>query len=128
MLGEQWYCMMYGCYQAMPAVEREELLRWESENLEGSSVGTSDWPGWVKYIGLPPWKNQPEIPAKPKKESIPFKLRWEVFKRDEFSCVDCGSQDDLSADHVIAESKGGPTTLENLKTRCRSCNSRKGVK
>jgi hypothetical protein len=34
----------------------------------------------------------------------------------------------LSADHVIPESKGGPTTLENLQTLCMRCNLKKGVK
>ena len=35
---------------------------------------------------------------------------------------------DLCADHIVPESKGGITALENLQTRCRSCNSKKGAK
>jgi thioredoxin-like negative regulator of GroEL len=34
----------------------------------------------------------------------------------------------LHADHVIAESKGGPTTLENLVTACMDCNLGKSDK
>lgn len=63
-----------------------------------------------------------------KKTKIPAKLRWEVFKRDGFTCKGCGAQDDLSADHISPESKGGKTTLENLQTLCRSCNSKKGAR
>ena len=62
------------------------------------------------------------------KQPIPEALRWEVFERDGFKCKSCPSRSFLRADHVIPESKGGPTTIENLQTLCRSCNSRKGVR
>lgn len=59
---------------------------------------------------------------------IPKALRQAVFKRDSYTCQHCGSQDRLCADHIIAEVRGGPTTLENLQTLCRTCNSRKSDK
>ncbi|HVU26979.1 MAG TPA: GIY-YIG nuclease family protein [Verrucomicrobiae bacterium] len=52
-----WYGAMYGAYQAMPEEEKMALRVWERENLDGCKIGTSDWPGWEKYIGKPPWKN-----------------------------------------------------------------------
>lgn len=59
-------------------------------------------------------------------------LRFVVFMRDEFRCRYCGrSVDDgaiLHADHVIPESKGGPTTMENLVTACMDCNLGKSDK
>lgn len=61
-----------------------------------------------------------------KKTPIPEHLRWEVFKRDGFRCRHCGAQEMLRADHIVPESKGGPTTIENLQTLCHSCNARKG--
>jgi 5-methylcytosine-specific restriction endonuclease McrA len=51
-----------------------------------------------------------------------------VFERDDFRCLKCGSRRNLNADHIHPESKGGPTTLENLQTLCRGCNSRKGAR
>lgn len=51
----EWFAMMYGVYKAMPESEREELLAWEIEHINGSGkFGTSDWPGWEKYIGPAP--------------------------------------------------------------------------
>jgi 5-methylcytosine-specific restriction endonuclease McrA len=47
-------------------------------------------------------------------------------ERDAYRCQECGSWHDLTVDHVIPESKGGPTTLENLRVLCQPCNSRKG--
>jgi hypothetical protein len=47
------YAMM-GVLSAMSETERSELEKWEKENLDGHSIGTSDWPGWEKYIGPKP--------------------------------------------------------------------------
>ncbi len=62
--------------------------------------------------------------------SINAKLRFEVFKRDNFICQYCGKKTPeviLEADHIIPESKGGITELENLTTSCFECNRGKGA-
>lgn len=41
-------------------------------------------------------------------------------------CVDCGTREDLTIDHVVPLSAGGTNDLANLAVRCRACNSRKG--
>lgn len=56
------------------------------------------------------------------------KVRFEVFKRDGFTCVYCGRNPPtviLQCDHVIAVSKGGGDEIENLATSCEDCNSGK---
>lgn len=63
--------------------------------------------------------------VRPDRACIPRALRKAVFERDDFRCVRCGSRWDICADHKIPESRGGATTLENLQTLCRRCNSRK---
>lgn len=63
-----------------------------------------------------------------RKAAIPGALRTEVYERDGYACVSCGVRRDLSVDHIVAESRGGLTCIENLQTMCRPCNSRKGVK
>lgn len=55
-------------------------------------------------------------------------FRKEVFERDGYACVYCGSQLSLSLDHVIPQSRGGAHTLDNLVTACRRCNSSKGAR
>ena len=53
-------------------------------------------------------------------------LRYDVLKRDNFTCQICGStaQDGvkLEVDHIIPVSKGGRTELSNLQTLCDRCN------
>ena len=72
------------------------------------------------------WANAP-YPAK-LKERITRNLTKQVFERDAYRCVTCAGHIDLTCDHVIPESKGGETSLENLQTMCRPCNSSKGAR
>ncbi|WPT15217.1 hypothetical protein PSENEW3_00003158 [Picochlorum sp. SENEW3] len=56
---------------------------------------------------------------------VPFNRR-NVMLRDGLMCQYCGKTKDLTLDHVIPQSKGGPNTWENLVTACSPCNTRKG--
>lgn len=60
------------------------------------------------------------------KKPIPPQLRKQVLERDAYRCKQCEDWHNLHVDHIIPESKGGPTTLENLQVLCRTCNLRKG--
>ena len=60
-----------------------------------------------------------------KKKPIPGWFRWAVFKRDGYRCCKCGSEEDLTIDHIYPESRGGELTPDNVETLCRSCNSSK---
>lgn len=61
--------------------------------------------------------------------TISKKVRFEIFKRDSFSCRYCGNGTSvgsiLNIDHVIPVSKGGTNDVENLVTACFECNSGK---
>lgn len=55
--------------------------------------------------------------------------RREVFLRDNYTCQYCGVRThDLTIDHVVPRSRGGPHTWENVVSACRTCNHRKGGK
>jgi len=62
------------------------------------------------------------------KSKITHDFKWAVWKRDNFTCINCGSRDNLSVDHILPESKGGKLTMENTQTLCISCNSKKGAR
>ncbi len=55
-------------------------------------------------------------------------LRQEIFERDGYTCVICGSteKESLEIDHIKPISKGGKTEPDNLQTLCHDCNVRKG--
>lgn len=64
------------------------------------------------------------------KARIPLNLRRRIIERDGYYCVYCDEDlrdAEIHMDHVIPESKGGPTTYDNLQVTCRKCNLAKGV-
>jgi 5-methylcytosine-specific restriction endonuclease McrA len=63
-----------------------------------------------------------------KPQRNPAFTRFNVFLRDRFECQYCGSDHDLTFDHVVPRSRGGQTTWLNIVTACSPCNLRKGGK
>jgi 5-methylcytosine-specific restriction endonuclease McrA len=59
------------------------------------------------------------------KNRVPFSKK-NVFIRDKFRCGYCGSNQDLTVDHVMPASRGGKNTFENCISACRPCNNKKG--
>jgi CRISPR/Cas system Type II protein with McrA/HNH and RuvC-like nuclease domain len=57
--------------------------------------------------------------------SVSKKIRFEVFKRDGFTCQYCGKhppEATLEVDHINPVSKGGEDGINNLITSCFDCN------
>lgn len=54
--------------------------------------------------------------------------RARIFDRDGHICTTCGSENNLSIDHVLPVSMGGDSSDNNLQTLCFSCNSSKSNK
>lgn len=60
-----------------------------------------------------------------KRQAISKKVRFEVFKRDKFTCVYCGRKAPdviLEVDHINPVAKGGDNSITNLVTSCIDCN------
>lgn len=53
------------------------------------------------------------------------KTREFIFNRDNYKCKKCGSPDDPTIDHIYPRTLGGLSDLDNLRTLCRSCNSKR---
>lgn len=70
-------------------------------------------------------------PKKTKRKALSKRVRFEVFKRDKFTCQYCGkSAPDvvLVIDHIDPVAKGGTNDLLNLITSCDPCNAGKGAR
>lgn len=66
-----------------------------------------------------------------KRKGIPKSIRFEVFKRDKFTCQYCGGKVPdviLQIDHIEPVSKGGDNGIINLITSCFECNIGKSDK
>lgn len=66
-----------------------------------------------------------------KRKTISKKLRFEVFKRDNFTCQYCGRMAPdvvLEVDHINPVKNDGTNDILNLVTSCKDCNIGKGAK
>jgi hypothetical protein len=66
--------------------------------------------------------------SKPKRKSLSKKTRFEIFKRDCFTCQYCGAHPPeavLVVDHIVAVAAGGMNDDTNLVTSCENCNQGK---
>lgn len=64
-----------------------------------------------------------------KRKPLSKTLRFEVFKRDGFTCQYCGRMAPdviLEVDHINPVANGGENDILNLTTSCRDCNRGKG--
>ena len=62
------------------------------------------------------------------REKLRKSVRFEVFKRDSFTCQYCGTKAPdvvLEVDHIRPVADGGDNELLNLVTACRACNAGK---
>jgi len=49
-----WFGKMLECVETLPPDERAALDVWDQNRPPG--VGTSDWPGFDKYLPKKPWE------------------------------------------------------------------------
>jgi hypothetical protein len=62
------------------------------------------------------------------RKALGKRARFEVLKRDSFTCQYCGAKAPdalLDVDHINPVSKGGDNNITNLITACKACNSGK---
>lgn len=63
--------------------------------------------------------------------TVSTRTRFEVFKRDRFTCAYCGRTPPevlLHVDHVTPRAAGGNDDMENLITACATCNQGKAAR
>lgn len=109
--------------------------------VEPSSYATFTWDDWSK---LKPMATDEVIRAanvvfrcpevivltsydKMPKPKVHFSRRT-LFKRDKFCCQYCNinpGTENMTIDHVMPKSRGGPTSWENCVAACVECNARK---
>lgn len=63
--------------------------------------------------------------------SVSVRTRFEVFKRDRFTCSYCGRTPPevlLECDHIVPRAAGGTDDMANLTTACATCNRGKAAR
>jgi hypothetical protein len=83
---------------------------------------------WLTIQAAEPLKRDSRKEARTR--TLGYALRFQVLRRDGFTCQYCGGKPPdvkLHVDHLHPWSLGGLNVLENLRTSCEACNLGKGV-
>ena len=102
----------------------ESWIVLSTPGLEAGWLGTRPVSPVVEAPGPPPRRRR--VPR-----TITPSVRFEVFRRDSFTCQYCGRRAPkviLHVDHVVPVVAGGTNDLVNLKTACSVCNQGKGAR
>lgn len=55
-------------------------------------------------------------------------IEWiQILERYNYACLCCGTQENITIDHITPLSLGGTDTIDNIQPLCKSCNSKKGI-
>ncbi len=98
-----------------------------TEKAEPLDITTeSGWhissPSLVVYV---PKHIRLKIASRERTWKVPPVNRRGILRRDHNSCQYCGTNKDLTLDHVIPRSRGGRHTWDNVVSACSKCNCRK---
>lgn len=75
--------------------------------------------------GSKPRKHKSKNTRKPGQYDYEWqKVRAEAIRLQPY-CSFCGTDEDLTGDHIVPRKHGGKNTLDNIRVLCRSCNTRR---
>lgn len=86
--------------------EIEKMIEWLNQKSNGFYLRDDIWQAICRV----------------ERGKVSNKMRFAIYKRDNYRCRKCGRQDNLEIDHIFPISKGGKSQFDNLQTLCHTCN------
>jgi 5-methylcytosine-specific restriction endonuclease McrA len=119
----------YGVTSKCKSCKNAQIKDWTIRNPEKSRAQKDRWKklNYDKYLQIKrDDQRRRKYALKNGKIDI---VDWQaLLERFNYSCAYCGSQEDITQDHIMPLSKGGANIIENIQPLCRTCNSSKGGK
>ena len=134
-------------------MNQEELLRYGNELIiNGFVVGNDKLskivmfpdenlrPGWnievpddkeihqiIRQMDVQEIEGLQKVILRKSQRQIDQRVSWEVFRRDNFTCVYCGADDvPMTVDHIVLWEHMGDSVSDNLNCSCKKCNKTRG--
>ncbi|MEZ6058683.1 MAG: HNH endonuclease [Planctomycetaceae bacterium] len=130
------FCLLYKNLAEVIHCEQGQYVNYDFDSWQEMSemkvlLGEGDDDDWIRAVNFS--IQVPRIIRLQKYDRLPRNVvkfnRRNIFLRDEHCCQYCGVRfptQQLSLDHVMPRSRGGPTSWENIVCACVDCNVRKG--
>lgn len=114
-------------YKKFSQEQRKQKLKNNREYYKRNSQKMND--RGKKYRKENPWQkinSEGRRRARKQNNGVYIILPKEINKIYSSPCIQCGSKDNITLDHIIPISRGGKHSIGNLQALCKSCNSSKG--
>lgn len=117
------FCNTYDCYpidnEIPPEEYCKEFMLDEAKEAKQGEASKRLW-DYIVWEGkyeekLNQWIEGVDL-------TISLHIKNEVWRRDQGSCVECGSSLNLEYVHIVPISKGGSNTTRNIQLICEKCN------
>jgi hypothetical protein len=108
------YCVLHSYFEELPEeYQNDDPVAPALQRLVGDALKISRALGWESH-----------------RTPVPPRVRTLVYRRDGYACVECSADDitQLTIDHRLPVAAAGANDPDNLRTLCRTCNSRKGAR
>ena len=116
----------YGFTSKCKGCKNSQISNWVKRNPEKSRAQKMRWKelNYEKYLQI---KRDDQRRRKYNLRSGTIRVEdWmKMLEDSNYSCAFCGTQQDITQDHIIPLSKGGANVIENIQPLCRICNSKK---
>ena len=115
-------------WQKINRVRYNELQqRWYKANTKKSEESSRRWreknPEKVRMIKMRANNSRRGAPGSFTGNEL--KTKFKILGN---KCVHCGTEDNLTVDHIRPLKLGGTNNIDNIQSLCKSCNSRKGAR
>ena len=115
------------CIRIKNRKTRQEKFRKNPELKRKHQIQTNEWIK-NKLKTDPEWRKKRKISGSAWKHNISAKQVFDMLEKQKGECVYCKKdiRKCYQMDHIYPQSKGGPSTIDNLQLVCKKCNSSKG--
>lgn len=113
------------------ANEREMILFPDegkgSDNQKASYPNDEEIQAIIKQMDIQEIEGLQKVILRKSQRQIDQRVSWEVFRRDNFTCVYCGTDNvPMTVDHIILWEYMGDSVPDNLNCSCKKCNKTRG--
>jgi len=99
----------------------------EDDNQSWKFTNDEDIRDIIRQMDVQEIEGLQKVILRKSQRNIDQKVAWQVFRRDNFTCVYCGDdKSPMTIDHIILWELMGDTVPDNLNCSCKKCNKTRG--